>query len=223
MLPNPLWFQGLPAELRRRLELAEAAAREARSETHAEQAVRLVATLAQRLPFDEAVARYIEVVGLSGDEAEVVRTRALAMLNEQQAAGRLASESPEGDGRAFEWRDLTPRGAVRFVRRRMRRSAEEDLWLEFAAALAEEALIRTHVEHALIFVGLFGREAPPPRSISYFLERLAVPAARARSVYQRALAQIADDYLPRRLAPEPHAREHTAAPPAQGRPLPLGS
>ena len=51
----PLWFQRLPGEIRRRLEIAEAAAAEARSDTHAQQALNLVAVLAPRMPFDEAV------------------------------------------------------------------------------------------------------------------------------------------------------------------------
>ena len=72
--PLPLWFQRLPDELRRRLELAEAAAVEARLDTHAEQALNLVGVLAPRMPFDEAVERYIEVMDLAGEEAETVHT-----------------------------------------------------------------------------------------------------------------------------------------------------
>ena len=45
----PIWTQRLPADIRRRLELAVAAAIEARSETHARQALNVVAVLAVAL------------------------------------------------------------------------------------------------------------------------------------------------------------------------------
>jgi hypothetical protein len=192
----PLWFQRLPSEVRRRLELAEATAVEARRDTHAEQALNLVAVLSSRMPFDEAVARYIDIMGLGGDEAELVHSRALVALGDSQLGGDLARERHR-TGWGLDWRYATPLGAVRFVRRRLRRNAEEDLWLELSAARAEEALVRTHIRHALTFVEIMGDYAPPPRSVAVYLDQLEVPAARARSVYQRALARVADAELAR--------------------------
>jgi len=192
----PLWFQRLPSEVRRRLELAEAAAVEARRDTHAEQALNLVAVLSSRLPFDEAVDRYIDIMGLGGEEAELVHSRALVALGDSELGTELARERHR-TGWGLNWRYATPLGAVRFVRRRLRRNAEEDLWLELSAARAEEALVRTHIRHALVFVDLMGDYAPPPRSVAVYLDQLEVPAARARAVYQRALARVADAELPR--------------------------
>lgn len=197
----PVWLQRLPADLRRRLEVAEAAAREARSQTHADQALDLVAVLAPRMPFDDAVDRYVEIMSLSGEEAEVVRTRALATLGESDLTTELARERHR-TGWGLDWRYATPLGAVRFVRRQLRRSAEEDLWTELAAARAEEALIVTHVKHALVVAELLDEHAPPPRSITHYLDRLEVPASRAYGVYQRALAQLATVLLPRLLQDE---------------------
>lgn len=197
----PLWIQRLPADLRRRLELAEATAREARSEVHAQQALDLVAVLAPRMPFDEAVDRYIEIMGLSGDEEEIVRTRTLVSLSDSHVGARLARERHR-TGLGLNWRHATPLGAVRFVRRQIRRSSEEELWMELAAARAEEALILSHVRHALHFAELLDEEAAPPRSIAFYLDRLEVTAARAHGVYQRALARVAQTHLPRLLGPE---------------------
>lgn len=197
----PVWTQRLPGDMRRRLDLAEAAAVEARFETHAQQALNLVAVLAPRMPFDEAVDRYLEVMGLAGDEAEVVRTRALVALGAAGAGAELSRERHR-TGWGLNWRYATPLGAVRFVRRQMRRNAEEDLWLELTAARAEEAVVRTHVRHALNFVQILGEFAPPPRSVSLYLDQLEVPAARARAVYQRTLARVAESELPR-LKPAP--------------------
>ena len=69
--------------------------------------------------------------------------------------------------------------------------------MELSAARAEEALIRTHVKHALSFIRILEDEFPPTRSVALYLEQLEVPSSRARSVYQRALARVAAAELPR--------------------------
>jgi hypothetical protein len=192
----PAWFQRLPADLRRRLEIAQAAAEEARLDAHAQQALNLVAVLAPRMPFDEAVERYIDIMDLSGEDAETVHTRSLVALSDAELGAHLARERHR-TGWGLNWRYATPLGAVRFVRRQMRRNAEEDLWLELSAARAEEAVIRTHVRHALVYVEILDEHVPPTRAVSLYLDDLAVPASRARVVYQRVLARVADAELPR--------------------------
>jgi hypothetical protein len=192
----PLWFQRLPSEVRRKLDLAEAAAVEARRDSHAQQAMNLVAVLSSRVPFDEAVDRYIEIMGLAGEEGEVVRNRALVALGESDLAPELARERHR-TGWGLNWRYATPLGAVRFVKRRLKRNAEEDLWLELSAARSEEAVVRTHIRFALIFIDIMGENAPPPRSVAVYLDQLEVPPARARAVYQRTLARVADAELPK--------------------------
>lgn len=193
----PLWLQRLPDDLRRRIELAEAAAIEAREDTHAQQALNLVAVLAPRMPFDEAIERYMEIMSLSGDEAEIVHNRAMVALSDPETGATLARERHRPSWSLNNWRYVTPLGAVRFVQRKMRRNAEEDLWMELSAARAEEGLIRTHIQHAMIFVEILDEHAPAPRSVSVYLDRLEVPTARARTVYQRVLARVADAELPR--------------------------
>ena len=208
----PIWTQRLPADIRRRLELAVAAAMEARSETHARQALNVVGVLAPRMPFDEAVERYIDIMSLAGEEAETVRNRALVALSDTGLAEDLSRERHR-TGWGLDWRYATPLGAVRFVRRQLRRNAEEDLWLELSAARAEEAIARTHIRHALIFVEMLGEIAPPTRAVSLYLDQLEVPSMRARSVYQRALARVAEKELPRLLTGEQEA----APPPSKQR------
>jgi hypothetical protein len=196
----PLWFQRLSADSRRRLEVAIAAATEARLDTHALQALDLVALLAPRMSFDHAVERYIEVMDIRGDQAQIVRTRALVALGQSGVAEELAKERKSSRG--LNWRYATPLGAVRFVRRKLRRSAEEDLWMELSVARAEEALIRTHIKHALAVIEILGDELPPTRAVSLYLEQLEVPTIRARAVYQRTLARVASVELPRLQARE---------------------
>lgn len=195
MQPNlPLWFQRLPPERLRRLELAEAAANEARLDTHAEQALNLVAVFAHRMSFDQAVERYIDMMSLDHEEGQLVRQRALVILAESDGAEALSRDPRR---QRLNWRYATPAGAFRYVKRQLRRNAEEDLWMEMSAARAEEALIRTHVKHALNFVHILEDQFPPTRAISLYIEELDIPSSRSRAIYQRALARVAAAELPR--------------------------
>jgi hypothetical protein len=191
----PLWLQKFPSDVQRRLELAIASAVEALIDAHAEQALNLVAVLSPRMSFDHAVDRYLEMMELASDEAQAVRTRSLVMLGEAGVTEEL--ERDRRTSSRLNWRYATPLGALRFVRRQLRRSAEEDLWLELSAARSEEALARTHVKHALNFVTILDDHLPPTRAVSLYLEQLEVPSLRARSIYQRALARVASVELPR--------------------------
>lgn len=196
-MPSPvsLWHQRLSEEVARRLERAEAFAREDLIETHASLAVDLVGVLAPRMPFDEAVDRYLESMGLVGEDAEAVGSRAVVLLDEREIREDLAREGTRGWG--FNWRYATPIGALRFIQRQRKRSAEEQLWLELAAARAEEAIADAHARHAQVFVDVLGDEVDPARAVELYVERLKLPEVRARIVYQRVLARLAELLLPR--------------------------
>jgi hypothetical protein len=196
-MPSPvsLWHQRLPEEIDRRLERAEAFAREGMIETHAELASDLVGILAPRMPFDEAIDRYLESMGLEGEDAEAVGTRAVAVLDEREIREDLAREGTRGWG--FDWRYATPLGALRFIQRQRKRSAEEQLWLELAAARAEERIADAHARYAQEFVEILEDEVDPTRAVELYVERLNLPETRARIVYQRVLARLAESHLPR--------------------------
>ena len=203
-----LWHQRLPEELRDRLERAEALAREALIDTHAALAVDLVGILAPRMPFDEAIERYLEIMSLEGEDAEAVGTRAVNRLGEADVEEDFAREGTRGWG--FDWRYATPLGALRFIQRHRKRNQEEQLWMELAAARAEEKLADMHMHQALRFVELLEGEADPTRAAELYAERLDLPDHRARAVYQRVLARLAEDLLPR-LHDEYLARRDAAA------------
>src|SRR5215218_6502871 len=194
-MPSPvsLWHQRLPEEIDRKLERAEAFAREDMIETHAELASDLVGVLAPRMPFDEAIDRYLESMGLEGEDAEAVGTRAVAVLDEREIREDLAREGTRGWG--FDWRYATPAGALRFIQRQRKRSAEEQLWLELAAARAEEKLANAHAEKAHEFVQILKDEVDPATAVEFYVERLGLPEIRARIVYQRVLAALAEEGL----------------------------
>jgi hypothetical protein len=197
-MASPVSFlQRMPPELTRKLERAEALARESLLDVHADLATDLVGILAPRMPFDEAIERYLETMALEGEEKEAVGTRAVAILDEGELQEDLAREGTRGWG--WNWRYATPLGVLRYIGRVQKRSNEEELWLELAAARAEERLIEEHARFALQFVELMDEHdhADPTRAVAHYLERLDVPELRARIVYQRVMARLAEDLLPR--------------------------
>lgn len=191
-----MWFSGLTPEMHRRLERAEALAREELVESHARLAVDLVGILAPRMPFDDAIDRYIESMGLEGDESEMVGTRAVALMDEEDVQEDLAREGHRGW--KFDWRYATPMGALRYIRRQRKRSGEEEFWMELAAARAEQILAGVHERHAANFVELLGEEeVDPARAIELYVDRLELTELRGRLVYQRVMARLAERLLPR--------------------------
>jgi hypothetical protein len=190
-----MWFSGLSPELTRRLERAEALAREELVETHARLAVDLIGILAPRMPFDEAIDRYIESMALEGDDAEMVGTRAVALMDEEDVREDLAREGTRGW--KFDWRYATPLGALRYIRRQRKRSNEEELWMELAAARAEQHLADVHERHAMCFVEMLEDEVDPTRAVELYVDRLELAEFRGRLVYQRVMARLAEKMLPR--------------------------
>ncbi|HYJ80893.1 MAG TPA: hypothetical protein VEW03_14875 [Longimicrobiaceae bacterium] len=198
MPPSPvsLLSQRLPEDQERRLDHAEATAREELVETHAQLATDLVSILSPRMAFDDAIERYLGSMNLDGEDAEAVGTRAVALMSEEEIREDIEREPHRGWG--FDWRYATPRGAIRFIKRHRKRSAEEHLWLELAAARAEERLVDVHAKYAMRFVEILDEhEVEPPRAIEAYVERLKLPEIRARLVYQHVLAGLAETLLPR--------------------------
>jgi hypothetical protein len=188
--PRPPWQQQrIPPDVERRLQRLEAAAHEAVLDVHAELACDMVDVLASRMPFDEAIARYVRVMDLDPDETEAVGSRAVTLLGARPLPPTLPRDR-------FDWKWATPLGAVRLLRRKRVRDAEEGLWTELATARAEERLTRLHARYALRYVELLEAHADPSRAVALYLERLHVPELRARGVYQRVLARLAESLLP---------------------------
>jgi hypothetical protein len=192
--PVSQWLQRMPPELNRKLERAEALAREALIDVHANLALDLVSILAPRMPFDDAIERYLETMELDGEEKETIGTRAVALMDEREVQEDLQREVR---GWGWNWRYATPLGMLRYIRRQQKRSDEEELWLELAAARAEETLVESHIQHAMRFVEVMGDHADPTRAVALYVERLELPEFRGRMVYQRVMARLADDLLPR--------------------------
>lgn len=68
--------------------------------------------------------------------------------------------------------------------------------MRLAAARAEEALVRTHVDGALHFVDLLAPEVGFERAIDLYVRELAIPDPLASVVTTRALVVLGDALMP---------------------------
>ena len=197
--PNPLTTMRLPSALRRRLDVATAAAQEALIDAHAEEALRLVALVGHDWSFSEAINYYFDEMSITGPLATSVRNRALVRLaSDRSAGGRLPGDEADDDDDRFTWDSIRPDRLVRQVRRRQRRHAETERLAMLVLAQAEEAMLGVHVDNALDFIALLDEEMSPDRAVSYYVDAIGVSGCRAQAVVQRTMVRVADALL------EPH-------------------
>ena len=204
--PSPLTTLRLPSAVRRHLDVAAAGAQEALIEAHAEEALRLVAIVADDWSFAEALNYYFDELSITGPLATSIRNRALVRLEEER---RLDTANPsmmrrgpgEGDDDADDrpmWRRLRPDRLVKEIRQRQHRQEETERLAHLVLAQAEEAMLHVHVDNALDFAALLEGEMTPDRAVSYYVDALGVTGCRAQAVVQRAMVRVADALL------EPH-------------------
>jgi len=201
-MPGPLTTRRLPEAVRRRLEVATATAWEALVEAHTSHALQLIALLADRLPFDETVTRYLRELDVPPAMAAAVRNRVLVALEDAEREApdrpRLRLAPPEdGAGPEAEgWRRFRPDIVMRGVKARHRRHEETERWIQLALARAEEGVISTHVDNAITFAALLDRYLPLDRAIEEYNAALGLAGSRAEAVRQRAMARLAEAHLP---------------------------
>ncbi len=75
-------------------------------------------------------------------------------------------------------------------------SADAEQRLRLAQARAEEALIRTHVENALLFVDTLATDAGYERALDIYIRELGVPEPLASVVATRALVALGEALVP---------------------------
>jgi hypothetical protein len=97
----------------------------------------------------------------------------------------------------------------RIFRRKLEPAAERRLRL--AQARAEEAIIRAHVDNALMFVDTLAEDLTFDRAIDTYIREMAIPEPLASTVATRTLVVLGQDLVPYRKrarqtdadAPEP--------------------
>lgn len=97
----------------------------------------------------------------------------------------------------------------RIFRRKLEPAAERRLRL--AQARAEEAIIRAHVDNALMFVDTLAEDMAFDRAIDAYIREMAIPEPLASIVATRTLVVLGQDLVPyRRRALEGAATEENA-------------
>src|SRR6476659_1839905 len=84
----------------------------------------------------------------------------------------------------------------RIFRRKLRPAAERRLRL--AQARAEEAVIRAHVDNALMFVDTLAEDLSFDRAIDTYIREMAIPEPLASVVATRTLVVLGQDLVPYR-------------------------
>jgi hypothetical protein len=82
----------------------------------------------------------------------------------------------------------------RIFRHKLEPAAERRLGL--AQARAEEAIIRTHVDNALMFVDTLAEDLPFDRAIDTYIRVMGIPEPLASTVATRTLVVLGQDLVP---------------------------
>jgi hypothetical protein len=200
---GPLRFKRTPEAVRRRLEMAAAGAWEAVVTAHVDHATRLVALTGSRLAFDEAVDRYLSEMDLRDPAASAVRSRVFIRLEERPVA------SAPGPGKADQGADreagplkrFRPDVLARGIARKVRENEAFEEWVRLAIARAEEAVLRVHIDSAVEFTRLLEGHLDLDEAVEDYIDLMRITGGRAQSVFQRAMALLADIHLPPLAAP----------------------
>ena len=191
-----MFSSGLSDSARKRVELAVAVAQEKLLSDHVDHALDLVALVNDDVTFSDALSIYTRLMRLDEDEAQNVRTRALAIL------GRKAEEGGSTPQEPVVMEDEEPSGRSWFggFTQRLKGRENEELRrrIELIAARTEVALIHTHVDNALHFVGFLREEddIDDQKSVELYLDALDVRESIAEVTYYLALSRLADEVLP---------------------------
>ena len=188
----------LPPLLRLRLQVAYARAWEALTDTHQTQAAMFVTRLADRLPLEDALARYFREVAVPVAMQETVRARALLSV------ANAVPVVPGPDGAADPWQRFRPDRLVGAVRRRAQWVEETTLRCRMAACLGEAAVTATHTRMAVEVAELLAEAIPADEALMTYIRSFDLPARDGDSVFRAALAELADRSLPARARPALH-------------------
>jgi len=200
---GPLRFKRTPEPVRRQIEMAAAAAWESVVDAHAGHAARFVGLTSHRLAFDQAVDRYLSEMDVRDPTASAVRSRVLIRL-EQESPPPDGAGREEGAGETDAEPDASIGGLKRFrpdivakgIARKVRENEAFDEWVRLAIARAEEGVLLAHIDNAAAFTGILHGHMGLDEAIEDYIDLMRLTGGRAQSVYQRAMAKLADLHLP---------------------------
>jgi PAS domain-containing protein len=212
-----VFSKGLSEVARKRVELAVAVGQEKLLAAHVDHALDLIALVDDQVGFTDALEIYSRLLRLDEDEAQNISTRSLAILGEKagdRAAWPEPRPAPEPE-REDGGREGNGRSLFGNLRNRLRGRVNEELRrkIEFIAARTEVALIRTHVENAMQFVGILKEEMEEKEAVELYLDALDVRESVAEVTYYLTLSRIADQFLPSHGSGLAAARGEAGLPP----------
>jgi len=217
---GPLKFKKMPEAIKRQIDVAVATSWEAMVETHASHALRFIALMASRMPFDEAVERYLAEMDVRDPMASSVRSRVLVALEhaETDPEGRpsLPFHRGAGVGGPDEegLRRFRPDRLMKGIARKYREGEETEVWTRLAIARAEEGIIRGHIDNAVTFAAILRGQEDLDEAVEDYIEALRLSGGRAQAVYQRTMARLADLHLPEDDDEAPGGGQPPSSPPA---------
>ena len=196
-----LKMKRMPESVRRQIEVASASAWEDLVEVHASQALRFVALVSMRMPFDEAVSRYLAEMDVRDPMASSIRSRVLialedAQVEHQEQPGTGVIDGAEGGEDGDGLRRFRPDVLMKGIARKVRATEEAEQWVALSIARAEEAVLQAHIHNAVLFADLLRNEATLSEAVEDYIELLRVTGGRAQAVFQRTMARLADLHLP---------------------------
>jgi hypothetical protein len=208
-----LKFKRTPEAVRRRLEMAGAAAWEAVVDAHADHAARFVALMASRLAFDQAVERYLSETDVRDPMASAIRSRVLtrleALSDDLPAAPDAEPDDGSEQGASGESGGLKrfrPDVVAKGIARKVRETEVVEEWTRLAIARAEEGVLLAHIDNAVAFADIARRDLGLDEAVEDYIDLMRLTGGRAQSVYQRTMARLADLHLPSGTGPSPAGR-----------------
>jgi len=200
---GPLRFKRTPEPVRRQIEMAAASAWESVVDAHARNAARFVRLTSHRLAFDQAVDRYLSEMDVRDPTASAVRSRVLVRLEQEAPTPDVAGQE-EGAGDPDAAPDASVGGLKRFrpdivakgIARKVRENEAFDEWVRLAIARAEEGVLQAHIDNATAFTTILHGHMGLDEAVEDYIDLMRITGGRAQSVYQRAMAKLADLHLP---------------------------
>ena len=92
-------------------------------------------------------------------------------------------------------------------------SASAEKRLRLAQARAEESLIRSHVDNALMFVDTLAEDMPFDRAIDTYVRVMGIPEPMASTIVTRALVVLGEELVPYRRRAQDGVRADDHRPP----------
>jgi hypothetical protein len=179
---------------------------EALVDAHTSHALNFLALLADRMPFEDALSRYLREMDVSEPMTTAIRTAVLVALEDAETEPprpQLQVEQPSTEEPEEGWRRWTPGALMRGVKESQRSRDEVERWVLLAIARAEEAVLNAHVDNAITFAALLEQTMPLDRAVQEYIRTVGLAGSRAQSAFQRTMARLAETYLP---APVPQPR-----------------